>query len=165
MLASFQSQRAIVGALNEYGAIRSEIRADFLELTDLARSGGEGGGMSLPELRQRLDALTSEQALLLDEILEDMDNPELNARLKRLAEEKQDVLDQIAACQQDEEQQAIQASRRREMEEWLDRQPMCLTEYDDSLTRRFVERITVVNAETIQVKIREADIVIDGKIC
>lgn len=97
--------------------------------------------------------------------VEDMDNLELNAQLKTLAEEKQDILDQIAAHQQDEEQQAIQASRRREMEEWLDQQPMCLTEYDDTLTRRFMERITVVDAETIQVKIRDVDIVIDEEIC
>lgn len=71
----------------------------------------------------------------------------------------------MASCQQDEEQQAIQASRRREMEEWLDQNPMCLTEYDDNLTRRFVERITVVDAVTIQVKTRDADIVINKKIC
>ena len=157
--------KAITTALNEYGAIRAEIKADVLELTELAQRGGESNGTSLPELRQRLDALTAEQALLLEEILEDMDNLELNAQLKTLAEEKQDILDQIAAHQQDEEQQAIQASRRRKMEEWLDQQPMCLTEYDDTLTRRFMERITVVDAETIQVKIRDVDIVIDEEIC
>ena len=157
--------RAIVTALNEYGAIRAEIKADVLELAELARSGSESGGSNLPELRQKLEALTAEQALLLEEILEDMDSPELNAQLKTLAEEKQDILDQIAAHQQDEEQQAIQVSKRREMEEWLDQQPMCLTEYDDTLTRRFVERITVVDAETIQVKIRDVDIVIDEEIC
>ena len=157
--------RAIVTALNEYGAIRAEIKADVLELTELAQRGGESNGTSLPELRQRLDALTAEQALLLEEILEDMDNLELNAQLKTLAEEKQDILDQIAAHQQDEEQQAIQASRRREMEEWLDQQPMCFTEYDDTLTRRFVERITVVDAKTIQVKIKDVDIVINEEIC
>ena len=47
--------------------------------------------MSLPELRQRLDTLTSKQTALLDEILEDMDNPELNTQLKALAEEKQAI--------------------------------------------------------------------------
>ena len=104
-----------------------------------------------------MDVLTSKQTILLDEILEDMDNSDLNAQLKILAEEKQAILDQIAAHQQDEEQQAIQTTRRREMEEWLDRQPMCLTEYDDTLTRRFVERITVVDAETMQVKVRDMD--------
>ena len=148
--------------MNEYGAIRAEVRTDVLEL---ARSGGKDGGVSLLELRQRLDALSAEQAVVLDQILENMSSSELNAQLETVTAEKQSVLDQIAACQQDEEQQAAQASRRQEMEEWLDRQPMCFTEYDAPLTRRFVERITVVDAETIQVKIRDTDVVIDGKLC
>ncbi len=157
--------RAIVAALNEYGAIRAEVRADVLELAELARSGGKDGGVSLLELRQRLDALSAEQAVVLDQILENMSSSELNAQLETVTAEKQSVLDQITACQQDEEQRAAQASRQREMEEWLDQQPMCFTEYDDTLTRRFVERITVVDAETIQVKIRDIDVVIDGKLC
>ena len=157
--------RAIVAALNEYGALQAEVRADVLELTELAQSGGEDGGMSLWELRQKLDALTAEQAALVDKILETKDDSELNAQLETVTAEKQRVLAQIAACQQDQEQQAAQASRRQEMEAWLDRQPMCLTEYDDTLTRRFVERITVVDAETIQVRIRDTEVVIEQKIC
>ena len=51
------------------------------------------------------------------------------------------------------------------MEEWLDRQPLCFTEYDDTLTRRFVEQVTVVDAETIRVKIRDAGIEIEQKLC
>ena len=156
---------AIVAALNEYGAIRAEIKADVLELAELARSGGEGGGVSLPELRRRLDALTAEQGALLNEILKSTDSSELNAQLGTLTDEKQSVLDQIAAYQQNEEQQAAQASRQREMEEWLDQQPMCFTEYDDTLTRRFVEQITVVDAETIRVKIRNTDVEIEQKLC
>lgn len=157
--------RAIVTALNEYGTIRNEVKADVLELAELAWSGGEDGGISLLELRQRLDALTAEQAALVDKILETKDDAELNAQLETVTAEKQSILDQIAACQQDEERQAAQTSRRQEMEAWLDEQPMCFTEYDDTLTRRFVERITVVDAETIQVKIRDADVVIDRKLC
>nr|WP_325213914.1 recombinase family protein [uncultured Oscillibacter sp.] len=157
--------RAIVAALNEYGAIRAEIKADVLELAELAQSGSEGGGVSLPELRRRLEALTVEQARLLDQILEDMGSEELNTQLQALADERQSVLDQITACQQDEEQRAIQASRQREMEEWLDQQPMCFTEYDNTLTRRFVEQVTVVDAGTIQVKIRDTDVEIEQHLC
>ena len=109
--------------------------------------------------------LSAEQVPLLDAILANMNDPELNAQLQALAEEKQSILAQIAAHQQDEEQRAAQASRQREMEKWLDQQPLCFTEYDDTLTRRFVERIIVVDAETIQVKIRDTDIVVDGKLC
>lgn len=153
--------RAIVAALNEYGTIRAEAKADVLELAELAMSGSEDGGMSLLELRQRLDALTVEQAVVLDKILADMKNLELNVQLETVTAEKQNVLGQIAACQQNEERQTAQTSRRQEMEEWLEQQPMCFTEYDDALTRRFVERITVMDAETIQVRIRDTEVVIE----
>ena len=102
---------------------------------------------------------------MLNEILKDINNEELNAQLGTLTAEKQSMLDQIAAYQQNEEQQAAQASRQREMEEWLDQQPLCFTEYDDTLTRRFVEQITVVDTETIRVKIRNTDVEIEQKLC
>ena len=113
----------------------------------------------------RVDFARTAQAALLDKALADMKNKELNAQLKVVLDEKQDILKRIAAQEQDEEQRAAQASRQREMEEWLNQQPLCFTEYDDTLTRRFVERIIVVDAETIQVKIRDTDIVVDGKLC
>ena len=82
-----------------------------------------------------------------------------------MTEEKQDILNQMGAMEQDEEQRSLRESRKREMEEWLDRQEMRFTEYEDSITRRFVEQITVVDADTIQVKIKDVDVVIDRKLC
>ena len=157
--------RTVVAALNEYGAIRAEVKAGVQELAGLAQSHGEGDGVSLLELKQRLDALTAEQALLLDEILEDMDNLELNSQLAAVTAEKQDILDQMQALEKDESQRSLRASRQREMEAWLDQQAMRFTEYEDSVTRRFVERITVVDANTIQVKIKDIDVVISEGLC
>ena len=156
---------AIVAALNEFGAIRAEVKADVLELAELAQSGGEDGRENPLALQARLKELSAEQAVLLDKVLADMKNKELNAQLKVVLDEKQDILERIAAQEQDEEQRAAQASRQREMEEWLDQQPLCFTEYDDTLTRRFVEQVTVVDAETIRVKIRDAGIEIERKLC
>ena len=156
---------AIVAALNEFGAIRAEVKADVLELAELAQSGGEDGRENPLALQARLKELSAEQAVLLDKVLADMKNKELNAQLKVVLDEKQDILKRIAAQEQDEEQRAAQASRQREMEEWLDQQPLCFTEYDDTLTRRFVEQVTVVDAETIRVKIRDAGIEIERKLC
>ena len=113
----------------------------------------------------RVDFARTAQAALLDKALADMKNKELNAQLKVVLDEKQDILKRIAAQEQDEEQRAAQASRQREMEEWLNQQPLCFTEYDDTLTRRFVEQVTVVDAETIRVKIRDAGIEIERKLC
>ena len=155
--------RAIVAALNEYGAIRAEVQESAMELVRLAQGDGECGG-DMMALRQRLDELTADQAVLLDRVLEDMDNANLNAQLKALAEEKQGILEQLDALQQQAERQALQASRRQELEEWLGQQPMVLDEYDDRFTHRLVERITVVDAETIRVKLRDADVEIEQKL-
>lgn len=93
-----------------------------------------------------------------------MENPDLNARLKALAEEKQDIPEQMAVLQEKAERQDLQASRRRELDGWLAHQPMAFTEYDDSVTRRLVERITVVDAETIRVKLRDTDMEVEQKL-
>ena len=154
-----------MGTLDEYGAVRAEVKAGVLELAGLAQSHGDGDGMNLLELKQRLDALTAEQALLLDKVLENMDSSELNAQLEAVTAEKQDILNQMQALEQDESQRSLRASRQREMEKWLDQQEMRFTEYEDTTTRRFVERITVVDADTIQVKIRDVDVVIERKLC
>lgn len=52
---------------------------------------------------------------------------------------------------------ALQASRRQELKEWLGH----LGEYDDSFTRRLVERIAVIDTETIRVKLRDTDVEIE----
>lgn len=98
---------------------------------------------------------------MLDKVLADMNNADLNAQLKALADEKQSLLEQIGVLQQETERQALQVSRQKELEEWLAQQPMVLTEYDDGVTRRLAERITVVDAETIRVKLRDADVEIE----
>ena len=156
---------AIVAALNQYGTSRASVIEDALELVGAVQSRGGQDGISLLALQDRLKGLSEEQSVLLDRVLEDMDNSELNAQLKALAEEKQGVLDQIAAYQQDEEQQALQASRQRERDEWLEQQDLKFTVYDDIITRRFVEKITVVDAETIRVKIQDTDVEIEQSLC
>ena len=163
-LDEYKIHHAIVDALNEYGAIWAEIKAGALELAKLAQGYGKSAGVGILDLRQKLDALTAEQALLLDKVLEDMDNLELNAQLKALADEKQELLEQIQTLEKDEAQQGLQMARQREMEEGLEQRQARLTEYDDTLTRKFIEQITVVDAETIQVKIKDVDVVITRKL-
>ena len=48
------------------------------------------------------------------------------------------------------------------LEEWPGQQSVVFTEYDDTITRRLVERIMVVDAGTIRVKLRDADVEIEG---
>ncbi len=51
-----------------------------------------------------------------------------------------------------------------ELAKWLNQQKSEFTEYDDTITRKYVERITVVDAETIRIKFRYTDIEIDRAI-
>ncbi len=156
---------AIVAALNRYGADRAKVIEDTLAIAEIVQSHGSKDGVSLLALQDRLKELSAEQDALLDKVLADMGNSELNAQLKTLAEEKQDILDQMAAHQQDEKQQILQASRQRERDEWLEQQEMKFAEYDDIITRRFVEKITVVDSETVLVKIQDTDVEIEQSLC
>lgn len=79
--------------------------------------------------------------------------------------QKRGILEQMTALQEKAERQALQASRRRELEEWLGQQPIMFTEYDDGVTRRLVERVTVVDARTIRVKFQDSEGEIEKKLC
>ncbi len=136
-----------------------------MELAGMAQCHGEAGGISLLELKQQLEVLTTEQALLMDRVLADMNNAELNALLKDLADEKQRLLEQIDQLQQNEEQHALRVSRMEEQRAWLAQQSAVFTEYEDAVPRRMIEQTTVVDAETIRAKIRDNDVVIERKLC
>ena len=74
------------------------------------------------------------------------------------------MLFRSGAIQQDEEQRAGQEVRLRELAEWLKKQRSEFTEYDDTITRRYVERITVVDAETIRIRFKYTDVETDRRI-
>ena len=156
--------QAILEGINEFVQAGQGLGDELLDLASIVQQGGNADGINPLTLRNRLDALTAQQAELLDKVLEDMKNEELNAQLKAIMEEKQAILGRLGAIQQDEEQRAGQEARLRELAEWLKKQKSEFAEYDDSITRRYVERITVVDAETIRIKFRYTDVEIDRTI-
>ena len=153
--------QAILEGINEFVQAGQGLGDELLDLASIVQQGGSADGIDPLTLRNRLDTLTAQQAELLDKVLEDMENEELNAQLKATMEEKQAILGRLGALQQDEEQRAGQEARLRELAEWLKQQKSEFTEYDDTITRRYVERITVVDAETIRIKFRYTDVEID----
>ena len=157
--------QAILEGINEFVQAGQGLGDELLDLASIVQQGGSADGIDPLTLRNRLDALTAQQAELLDKVLEDMGNLELNAQLKALAEEKQSILDQMATHQQDEEKQALQAARQRERDEWLEQRALKFTQYEDIIIRSFVEKITVVDAETVLIKIRDDDVEIEQSLC
>ena len=152
-----------MSALNRFAGNQAEIIESALELADIAKKHGEAGGVSLLDLKRRLEILTEEQTALLEQVLKDMNNPDLNAQLKTLASEKQDILKQMEAVREQAVRQANQESRMMELREWLAKETAEFTEYDDTITRRLVERVTVADAETLRVKIRDVDMELEQK--
>ena len=72
----------------------------MLTFTAMAWGGDAIDGVSLIDLRQKLKDITAQQALLLDQVLEHMDDEILNAQLKAMMDEKQALQEQIAAAEQ-----------------------------------------------------------------
>ena len=155
--------QAILEALNEFAQADSEVKEDMLNFTRLVWAGQEADGTSLISLKQRLEDITAEQALLLDRVLENMNDPDLNAQLKALMDEKQAVQEQIQAMEQEAAQSENRMSRIAELREWMAKLE-ANTEYNDEQVRMAVERITVVDAETIHIKFRYPGLEIDKKL-
>ena len=105
------------------------------------------------DLRQKLKDITAQQALLLDQVLEHMDDEILNAQLKAMMDEKQALQEQIAAAEQSQTHNAAQESRMAELREWMAKLEVN-QQYSDEQVRMVVERITVVDAETIRIRFR-----------
>lgn len=144
--------RAIQEAINEFAQAGTEVKEDMLAFTAMAWGGGTEG-ISLMDLRQKLKDITAQQALLLEQVLANMGDDILNAQLKAMMEEKQALQEQITAAEQSQTHNAALASRMEELRAWMERLEVNQA-YSDEQTRMAVERITVVDAETIRIRFR-----------
>ncbi|MDB7815910.1 zinc ribbon domain-containing protein [Intestinimonas butyriciproducens] len=162
-LAEEKLHRAILEALNEFAQAGTEVKADLLEFTAMAWSSGKSDGTSLITLRQRLKDINAQQALLLDQVLEHMDDSILTAQLKAIMDEKQATQEQISALKLDSVRSASQASRMAELKEWMARLEVN-TEYQDEQVRMAIEKITVLDAETIRIKFKYPGLEIQKKL-
>ncbi len=144
---------AILAAMNAYAGQREAEQAAQEFAQAVQNSSGEF--TNLIGLKQRLNDVTAKQDKLVDLVLMDMENPELTERLKAVTEEKEQLQRQIDSLQADSEQQAVEQERAKELGEWLEQHPAGFTEYSDVLTRKFVEKITVLDAETVRIRFRD----------
>lgn len=152
--------RAIVEAVNAFAGTKEEITQDFL---DLAGAALEHGSPDLAALRQRLAEVTARQGQLLDQVLEHMDDPDLNAQLKAVMEEKQSLQEQIRQRERDAVHGRLQAARMAELRAWVEELEIN-GEYSDEQVRMAIEKITVVDAETIRIQFRYPGLEIEKKL-
>ncbi len=87
-----------------------------------------------------------------------------DAQLRTVTEQKEALQVEIQAAQEEERQRASQSSRLEDLRTFLDNTPAHLTEYEDTIVRKIIERITVVDAETIRIRFKTADLEIEKKL-
>lgn len=144
---------AVVAALNTYADQQEAARAaqEFAQAVQNLND----AFTNLIGLKQRLHDITAEQDKLVDLVLMNMEDAKLTARLKAVTEEKDQLRRQIESLQADSEQQAADQKRAKELEAWLAQHPSGFSEYSDALTRKFIEKITVLDKEMIRVRFRD----------
>ena len=117
--------------------------------------------LMLLELKKRMDAVSQEQADLLDMLLSNMADAELNARMKVLTGEKESLKAQILEAQQAEVSMTEQAAKHQQMWDSLMECSAGYTEFDDEFVRQIIQKITVENADTIRIHFRDSDVVLE----
>ena len=150
-------QSGVVAALNQYAANPSELMEQAMKLAGNAMGMEEPESSGLLELERLLEETGERQAAALDRVLDDMTSLELNEQLRDLTEEKQRLMEQVETARNAALRQSNRSARLRELADWLEKQPKELTAYDETVTRRMVEKITVLNTETLLVRIRDVD--------
>lgn len=139
--------QAIMSAINLYATQRTA-EASALGILDMvvANSGGE---KNIALLQQEVLNITSEQERLLDILLDDMDNPELAERMQFLTIQKEQLTEDLQEKKSEASQQENEQIRMNEIRNWIKNHPAGLKEYDDHITRELIQKITVINTETI----------------
>ena len=154
-------QRGTLAALNQYAANPEKLTEKAMSLAGRA-IGADAEDLS--ELQRQLDDVSVRQSAALDKLLDDMASVELNERLRELTEEKQKLTERMETARTAALKESNQSARLRELADWLEKQPKELTEYDDAIVRRMTERITVVDADTLRVRIRDTDVEIEASL-
>lgn len=141
----------ILTAINQF-VTREAAEKAAAELVEMVVTGSTSQGKSVAQMHSEIVEITAEQERLLDLILEDMDNPDLNARMQALTEQKQDLLNAIDQRKAETAQKESEQLRMQEVCAWIDAHPAGIRDYDDAITRRLIEKMTVVTKDLVRIK-------------
>ena len=143
--------KAILAAINNYADTQ---RAKDIALQCAEEAIGEckHNGVNIAELRARLENVKSQQDVLLDKILADMNDQDLIDKMQMLETAKQEVQSQIQRYEDAEKSCEKDKSRSQELQKLLKEHPAGLSEYDDHLVRKTVKEIRVLGKERMEVQ-------------
>ena len=155
---------AILAAMNEFAAIRQEVCPDVLAMAEEAKQALSQAGAKLLELKKHMETVSREQSDLLDRLLENMGDAELNAKMKALTDEKESLKAQILDARQMEVSLEEQATRHQQMWDSIMECSAGYTEFADEFVRQIIQKITVEDEETIRIRFRDSEMVIEQEL-
>ena len=147
---------AILMALNRVVEASDGLQDELAETLRKACA-PEGEGNNLLELERELEMLIARQNTLLDQALANMDDLTITEQLKAMLEEKQHLQAQVDAAKKETVSRISENSRMVEYAAYLKEHLNGFPHYNDEIIRKIIERITVVDTETIRIKFRYSD--------
>lgn len=160
----YKLHAAILTTLNRVVEASNGLQEELAETLRMVCVPG-GDGDDLLDLEHELEVLTARQNTLLDQALANMDDLTITEQLKTLLEEKQHLQARIDAVKTEAANRISEDSRMAELTAYLEEHLSGFQQYDDGIVRQLVERITVVDAETIRIKFRYSDVEIEQAMC
>ena len=160
----YKLHAAILTTLNRVVEASNGLQEELAETLRMVCVPG-GDGDDLLDLEHELEVLTARQNTLLDQALANMDDLTITEQLKTLLEEKQHLQARIDAVKTEAANRISEGSRMAELTAYLEEHLSGFQQYDDGIVRQLVERITVVDAETIRIKFRYSDVEIQQTMC
>ena len=160
----YKLHAAILTTLNRVVEASNGLQEELAETLRMVCVPG-GDGDDLLDLEHELEVLTARQNALLDQALANMADLAIAEQLKTLLEEKQHLQARIDAVKTEAANRISEDSRMAELTAYLEEHLSGFQQYDDGIVRQLVERITVVDAETIRIKFRYSDLEIEQTVC
>ena len=140
--------RAILEAINDFCAIgddvRQKLKTDIQEVVI-------PDGQIISQLEQLRSERNDEISRLLELSLTETDNTKYDGEFKRLSDEIDSINEQIKTEREKLVGHSTTTDSVQDILDEIDRTEFRLTEYDDSLTRRFIEQIDVIDKHTIKI--------------
>jgi len=142
---------AIVSAINGFCDVRDKVKAVLKE--SVQRTIAPEGKM-LAQLEKLKKEMNDEVRRLLDLTLKENDYTKYDSEFKRLSDEIEKINEQIKSEQARLAERSVSADAMQSILDKIENTDFRITDYDDVMTRRFIERITVIDKHTIKIRFK-----------
>ena len=147
----YKIHNAIVQAINTITENREEILETVAEAIRTAFD-AKGNNMGMAELKRQWENLNAVINNMVEKICNgDLSNPDMDKELLEKSIEKEKLEAAIRAKALENKAAECENDRLREVLDIIQQTPCALTEYDDTLVRKIVERVTVDSAQQVTV--------------